>query len=115
VLKDVQHVDLLFKTGEVYVTFGILIRYFVQWSSYLLQCTPPSSTFIESFISFVCSFLQVFGRLLGLGSFDSPEGPLACKQAFLPINFNGIGLINNHHCPINLFRELGLYNFSHNC
>jgi hypothetical protein len=35
----------------------------------------------------------VFGHLLGLGSFDSLEEPLACKQAFLPITFGNIGFI----------------------
>jgi hypothetical protein len=35
----------------------------------------------------------VFGHLLGLGSFDNPEGTLACKQTFFLITFNGIGFI----------------------
>jgi hypothetical protein len=30
---------------------------------------------------------------LGVGSFDSPKGPLARKQASLPITFGGVGLI----------------------
>jgi hypothetical protein len=79
--------------GDVQVTFGILIR-FVQCPSYLLQCTFPSSTFAKSFISFDFSLLQMFGRLLGPRSFDSPKGPLVCKQASLPIIFSGVGLIS---------------------
>jgi hypothetical protein len=35
----------------------------------------------------------MFRCLLGLESFDDPKGPLAHKQASLPITFNGIGLI----------------------
>jgi hypothetical protein len=35
----------------------------------------------------------VFGHLLGLRSFDNPEGPLACKQASFLITFSGIGFI----------------------
>ncbi len=35
----------------------------------------------------------MFGHLLGLGSFDDPEGPLACKQASFLITFGGIRLI----------------------
>jgi hypothetical protein len=35
----------------------------------------------------------VFGRLLRPGSFDSLEGPLAHKQAFLPITFGNISFI----------------------
>jgi hypothetical protein len=35
----------------------------------------------------------MFGYLLGLGSFDSLERPLAHKQASLPITFSGFGLI----------------------
>jgi hypothetical protein len=35
----------------------------------------------------------VFGPLLGLGSFDNLEGPLAHKQASLRIIFKGIELI----------------------
>jgi hypothetical protein len=31
---------------------------------------------------------------LGLRSFDSPEGLLACKQASLPITFDGIEFIS---------------------
>jgi hypothetical protein len=35
----------------------------------------------------------MFGHLLGPKSFDSPERPLAYKQAYLPMTFGGIGLI----------------------
>jgi hypothetical protein len=35
----------------------------------------------------------VFGWLLDPRSFDNPKGPLARKQASLPITFDGIGLI----------------------
>jgi hypothetical protein len=35
----------------------------------------------------------LFGCFLGLRSFDNPLKPLACKQAFLLITKNGIGLI----------------------
>jgi hypothetical protein len=42
---------------------------------------------------FYFSFFQVFGRLLGPRSFDSPKGLLAHKQAFPPITFGDIGLI----------------------
>ncbi len=60
----------------------------MEQPSYFLQCTPPSSTFIKSL-----TFLQVFGRLLGPGSFNSPKGPLAYKQVFFLITFDGIGVI----------------------
>jgi hypothetical protein len=36
----------------------------------------------------------MFGRLLGLGSFDSPKGPLARKQVFVLITFDDVGLIS---------------------
>jgi hypothetical protein len=36
----------------------------------------------------------VFGRLLGLGSFDSLKGPLVHKQTSFPITFGGVGLIS---------------------
>jgi hypothetical protein len=78
-LKDVQHVDLLLIKGDVQVAFGTLTHCFMQWPSYLFQCTPPSSTFIQSLISFDSSFLQMFGHLLGLGSFDNPKGFIAHK------------------------------------
>jgi len=35
----------------------------------------------------------MFGRFLGLRSFDSLEGPLHYKQASIPIAFGGIGFI----------------------
>ncbi len=92
-LEDVWHVDLFIKMGDVQVAFEILTHYFMQQFSYLLWCTPPSSTFIKSFIFFYFCFLQVFGCFLGLRSFDSLEGPLTHKQAFLPINFGGIKFI----------------------
>jgi hypothetical protein len=79
--------------GDVHVAFGILTYCFVQWPSYLLRCTLLSSIFIELFISFNSSLHKVFGHLLGLGSFNSLEGPLAHKQASLPITFDGIRLI----------------------
>jgi hypothetical protein len=93
-LEDARHVDLLPKMGDVQVAFGILTCYFVQHSSYFLQCTPPSSIFTESLISFDYSLLQVFGRLLGLGSFDSPKGLLVHKQTSLLITLNGVKFIS---------------------
>jgi len=77
--EDVQHVDLLPRMGDVQVAFVILTCYFMQHTSYILRCTPPSSTFIESFISFNSSLHKMFKRLFGPGSFDSPKGPLAHK------------------------------------
>ncbi len=85
--------DLFLEMGNVQVTFETLIHCFVQWPSYLLRCTPSSSTFIESLISFDFSLFQMFGCLLGLGSFDNPEGLLTRKQTFFPIIFDGIGFI----------------------
>jgi hypothetical protein len=79
--------------GDVQVAFGILTCCFMQCPSYILRCTPPFSIFTKSFISFHFSLLQVFGCLLGLGSFDSLEGPLIHKQTSLPITFSGVGLI----------------------
>ncbi len=79
--------------GDVHITFVILTHCFMQRLSYLLQSTPPFSTFMESLTSFDSSLLQMFRHLLGLKSFDNLEGPLACKQVFLPITFGGIGLI----------------------
>jgi len=80
--------------GDVQMVFGILTHCFVQCPSYVLQRTPSSSTFIESFISFDSSLLQMFERLLGPRSFNSPKGPLAHKQACFPITFGGIELIS---------------------
>jgi hypothetical protein len=54
------------------MAFGILTHCFVQCPLYLLGCTPPFSTFIQSFLSF-----------------DSLEGLLGCKQAFFLITFGG--------------------------
>jgi hypothetical protein len=45
------------------------------------------------FIYYVSSFFQMLGCFLGPRSFDNFKGLLACKQAFLPITFSGIGLI----------------------
>jgi hypothetical protein len=92
--KDARHVDLLPRMGDVHVAFGILTYCFMQWPSYLLWCTLLSSIFIELFISFNSSVHKVFGHLLGLGSFDSLEGPLAHKHASLPITFGGIRLMS---------------------
>ncbi len=57
-LKDIQHVDLFFRMGDVQIAFGILTHFFMQWSLCFLQCTPPSSTFIKSLISFDSSLLR---------------------------------------------------------
>jgi hypothetical protein len=35
-LKDVQHVDLFARIGDVQVAFGIIIHCFMQWPSYFL-------------------------------------------------------------------------------
>jgi len=91
--KDAWHVDLLIKMGDVQVAFGILIHCFMQHPSYFLWCTPPSSTFTKSLISFYSSFLQMFGHLLAIGSSDSPKRPLVHKQISLLITFNGVRLI----------------------
>jgi hypothetical protein len=50
-LKYVQHVNILFRMGDIQIGFGILIHFFMQWPLCFLQCTPPS-TFIKSLISF---------------------------------------------------------------
>ncbi len=73
--------------------FKILIYCFVQRLSYLLCCTPLYSIFIESLVSFDYFLLQMFGCLLGLGSFDNLEIPLVHKHAYLPITLGGIELI----------------------
>jgi hypothetical protein len=79
--------------GDIHVTFGIITRYFVQWPSYILRCTP-SSTFIESIIFYYSSFHKSFGHLLGPGSFNSPKRPLARKQASLSKTFGGVEFIS---------------------
>jgi len=58
-LKDIQNVNLLLKMGDVQVAFGILTHCFMQQSSYHLQCTPPSSIFIEFLTSFDSSLFKV--------------------------------------------------------
>jgi len=86
-------VDIFPRMGDVQIVFGIVIHCFVQRPSYLLQCTLPSFTFTNFFISFDSSFLQVFGHLLGSRSFDILEGPLVHKQASLPISFGIVKFI----------------------
>jgi len=85
-------VDLFLKMGDVKVKFEILIHCFMQWPSYFLRCTPSSSTFVKTFISFDSSLFQMFGHLLGPGSFDS-LGLLTHKQSSFTITFGGIGFI----------------------
>jgi hypothetical protein len=79
--------------GDVQMAFGIIIHCLMQCPLYLLKCTPPFSTFIESVIFFDFFLHKTFVCLLGLRSFDSPERPLAHKQASLPITFGGVRLI----------------------
>ncbi len=79
--------------GDVQINFGILTHCYVQRPLYLLHFTPPSPTFIDTLVSFDLSFLQMFRRLLDPRTFDSLKGPLAHKQAFLPIILSGIDLI----------------------
>ncbi len=93
-LEDVRHVDLLLKMGDVQMAFGILTHCFVQHPLYFLWCTPPSSIFTKSHISFDSYLFQMFGHLLSLRSFDNPKRFFVHKQASLPITFNGIGLIS---------------------
>jgi hypothetical protein len=43
-LKDVQHVDLLFKMGVVQIAFRILTHFFMQWSIFFYNAhffLPP--------------------------------------------------------------------------
>jgi hypothetical protein len=65
----------------------------MQQPLYLLHCTPPFPTFINSLVSFYSSLLQMFRHFLGLRSFDSLERLLTCKQALNPIILGGIGFI----------------------
>jgi hypothetical protein len=65
----------------------------MQRPLYLLRCRPQFSIFIKSLVSFNSSLLQMFGHLLGPRSFNSPKGPLAYKQASLPIVFGDISFI----------------------
>ncbi len=75
------------------MSFGILTCSFVQCPSYLLRCTLPFSTFIIFLISFDSSFHKVFGRFLGLRSFDSLKELFVCKQTSFPITFDGVKFI----------------------
>jgi hypothetical protein len=61
VLKDIQHMHLFFRMGDVQITFEILIHCFVQRPLYLLQYTPLSSTFIKFFIFFTPPFFKCLG------------------------------------------------------
>jgi hypothetical protein len=73
-----------------------------------LVCTPPSSTFIETLISFDSYFFKMFRLFLGLNYFDSSKGLLICKQVFLPITYGGIRFIPTSTitlCPSSLFGE----------
>jgi hypothetical protein len=45
---------------------------------------------MKSLIFFDSFLLQIFGRFLGLRSFDNPKRPLAHIQVFFPITFDGI-------------------------
>jgi hypothetical protein len=95
--------------GDVQMAFGILIRCFMQHSSYLLQCPFASSTLIESLISFDSPLYKRFGCLLGPRSFDIFKGPLSRKQASLPINFGGVGVISTSTiAPTTYFRSWAL-------
>ncbi len=67
---------------------------FCECPSYFLRCTPPSSTFIESFVSFDYSFHKMFGHLLGPRSFDSLKGLSICKQTSFPIISGGVRFIS---------------------
>jgi len=78
---------------DVQIVFVIITHCFMQQPSYLLQCTPPIFTFIESLASFDSSFFQMFKCLLGPKSFDNLEGLLAHKQTSLSVTFGGIELI----------------------
>ncbi len=91
-LKDVRHVNLL-RMGHVSNNLWNSNSLFHSTASYLLGCTHPSSTFIESFSYFDFSFLQTFGHLLGPRSIDNPKGHLGHKQASLLIIFSDIKLI----------------------
>ncbi len=108
-LEDVRHVDLFFRLGDVHVTFGILTHCYAQQPSYQFCFTPPSLTFIDSLISFDSSLFQMFRHLLGLRSFDSLEGPIFHKQAFLLIILASIGLISTSTtAPTTYFKSWAL-------
>jgi len=57
---------------------------------FFMMHTSPS-TFIESFISFDPSFLQMFGCLLCVGFFDSLKGILIHEQDFFQIFLMALG------------------------
>ncbi len=90
-LNDVQHVDILLKLGDVQVAFGFqLIASCNSHRIYTLHTFFHLHKFLYFFYS---SLFQIFRHLLGLGSFDSLKGSLACKHACFPIAFSGIRLI----------------------
>jgi len=115
-LKNVWRVDFFLIMGDVQVVFGILIHWFMQQPLYLLWCTLDFSTFIDFLASFDSSVLQVFGCLLGLGSFDSasPWRLLTRKHVFLLIAFNGIRFIQTpplHWHPFIFIFNLGFFHY----
>jgi len=87
-------VNIFLRMGDVQVAFGILIHCFMQWPSYLLQCTPSSSTLKKFFISFDSSLLKMFRHFVRPRSFDNLKGPLTHKQIFILITFDGIRLMS---------------------
>jgi len=52
--------------------------------------------------------MQVCGDIMGLGSWESFQGPLTRPQARLLISFGGINIfLYGELCPICFFKDLG--------
>jgi hypothetical protein len=72
---DVHYVYMLPELGHIQIAFGILFWCFMQRSSYLFCAFSPLLNFRHQLAFFNSTLMQVFEKLLGLGS-------LECLKAF---------------------------------
>jgi hypothetical protein len=75
--QDVVHIDDLPFLGNIQNVLGVLSSCVVHGPSYLTKIIPLSYSFLSLLASFNERSMEVCGDIMGLGSWESFQGPLA--------------------------------------
>ncbi len=92
------HIDDFPLLGDAHVTLGIFSSCVDCRPSYLTWIIPPFFPFLSLLVGFDKKNMQVCGDIMGLGLWESFQGPLMRCQVWLLIFFNGIGLLSIEDC-----------------
>jgi hypothetical protein len=105
--QNVVHIDNLPFLGNIQNVLGVLSSCVVHGPSYLTKTIPLSSSFLSFLASFNERGMEVCGDIMGLGLWESFQGPLARLDILWWYRPSLYGRL----CPIYFFKELSFSGF----